>query len=88
MVITQLHIKVTYDLTARRPEITGDVPIVKQCTPVDQTYYDIPANQTTLLYDGVKSCGPAYEERINKSEETVVITRDNYKIEVGNAICK
>lgn len=86
MKITQLHVKVTCTETQRRPDVSGDVPVQSQRTLVNQNYYDIPANQTTRITDGVKSC-PTYETK-NKNGQTFEITRDNFVVEVGNAMCK
>ena len=88
MKITQLHIKVTYVLTASRPEIPGDVPIVGTFTPVNQNYYDIEPNKTTEIWDGVNKAGPKYERKTSNSGETVILTRHSFVVEVGNLMCR
>lgn len=83
MVITQLHITVTCKgclIIDSSPRSTHLI------TLVDQTYYDIAPNQTTIITEGVK-CSEAVERTLDDGR--IVKSRYwDFQVEVGNAICK
>lgn len=72
MKITQLHITVTVTHTWTSDGEKHE--IVK--TVCDKNFYDIPANQTTRLTDGVQT----YDDK--------GYGKHTYKVKVGNPICK
>lgn len=84
--ITQLHIKVTCNLWYDIKE-TGRVTKAGSLTIVDQTYYDIPPNQTTIITDGLKHFP---KEKVYKKNngETAERHFEDFSVEVGNLICK
>ena len=84
MKITQLHITVkctmTYQYQIQVGEKRGKYETrTETVTVCDKNFYDINANQTTTLSDGVKS-----ESDIKKGSNT----KFEYTVTVGNPICK
>lgn len=81
MKITQLHITITCTITYNRPAKPGDFGgrTTTTVTVCDKNFYDIPANQTTTLSDGVKSKNDI------KRDDAVSY---EYTVTVGNPICK
>lgn len=81
MKLTQLHITVICTVTYNAPSRPGDYGGKRTMTETicDKNFYDIPANQTTKLTDGVKSENDIRVENAVKYE---------YTVNVNNPICK